>query len=144
MIDVPTGLASQHIKENFSKGHVLYWENYEGSKENKNRYFVLLTPFKKEEFIVANATTQIHYYTDEGKRKPNDFVLIKGGVEVFPRDTVIDLSFRERFSAQELAELLGINVNKEGKLSDSCLNRIDKTVEGSDLISPKVKSRILE
>lgn len=143
MVGFPDDISESHIKTSFAKGDILYWENYEGAEETKNRYFILLTSCIEKMFLAANATSQIKFYNDGRKRNDRDFILVESGESTFPKDTIIDLNWIENFSVKDMAKILGSGISKQGCLSDEYVKSINQRVSESKAITKIRKQKIL-
>lgn len=145
MVPIPPELAEAHIRSNYFKGDVLFWEAFPGKEKQRDSFFVLLTDCRDDRFLVARATRQVHLYSgSQAHRIKHEIVFIrKGEVDFFLDDTVLDLTWRRLFNVVELARLLGGQVKKEGSLPQAIIERINRTVENSITLSPREKGLIL-
>jgi len=146
MISIPEEMASQHLRESFSKGDVLFWRGFPGLERKRNSYFVLLTNCINDQFIVARATRQIEHYSGAtAKRLEHDIIFIKKNeTTIFPEDTIIDLTWIEKFTIENLSKLLGSDISRKGTLPTDVIQRINDAVRMAVTISERDRKLILK
>jgi len=147
MISIPNEMAIKHLRFSCGKGDVLFWKNFSGKEKSRDSYFVLLTGCVDNSFLVARATAQIQYYFNGSfaKRIEHDIVFIKSGeTQLFIKDTIIDLTWLRWFSVDQLAGLLGVNIEKRGRLSKDLVERINQDVKQAVTISERYQKIILQ
>lgn len=145
MIQIPPELAEEHIRSSYFKGDVLFWEAFPGKEKQRDSFFVLLTDCRDNLFLVARATRRVQLYSGpQSHRLGHEIILIKKGeAEVFPEDTILDLTWRRFFEVAELAKLLGGQIKKEESLPQAIIERIDNVVKNSVTLSQREISLIL-
>ena len=146
MIVFPEEITKEHLRTMYCKGDVLFWENFKGKERIKSSYFVLLTKCIDDKFILVRATKQIHYYTGPmAVRLAHDIVLIKADeTTTFPQDTILDLTWMDFFSVEDLYKLLGSDIRKIGKLPANIIKRINDYVFIANTVSPSMQKLILQ
>ena len=147
MIPIPKEVAIKHLRSSCGKGDVLFWKNFPGKEKSRDSYFVLLTNCVDDKFLVVRATAQTQYYFNGpiAKRLEHDIVFIKSGeTDLFTKNTIIDLTWRRWFLIDELARLLGIHIEKRGRLSENLIKRINQNVKESTTISERDQKIILQ
>lgn len=146
MMKLNEKLAEEHLQTYYVKGDVLFWENYPGKEKGRDSYFVLLTSCIGNRFICARATAQVqHYGGQSAKRLQHEIIWIKKGeTSIFPKDTVIDLTWIRYFTTAQLSELLGSTITRKGKLPVAIIQRIDNCVRSAVTISQRDQKLILQ
>lgn len=146
MVQLPESLSLEHLRSRFSKGDVLFWGSFPGKEQSRDSFFVLLTTCINDRFLVVRATAKIQFYTGSlPKRLAHEAVLIKANeTSLFPKDTVLDLTWIDSFTVQEMSKLLGSNIKLHGRLPDAIIQRIDEVVQISITVSERDKKLILQ
>ena len=84
----------------------------------------------------------------EGKKETEDAFLAITATshecKEFDRDTVLDFNWIESFSLSDMAKLFGVGLVRVGSLSQDLVEKIDKCVADSILISPIYREKILQ
>jgi len=145
MVSIPPELAASHLRTSCLKGDVLFWRGFEGKKQQRDSYFILLTHCVNDSFIVARAARRVEHYSGaQAIRIKHEVVFLKKGeVSFFPDDTAIDLTWRDTFTLDKLAKLLGGAVTKRGSLPPAIMQRIDDAVRNSCTLSTREINLIL-
>lgn len=146
MVQLPESLSLEHLRSRFGKGDVLFWESFPGKEKSRDSFFVLLTACINDSFLVVRATAKIQLYTGSlPKRLAHEAVLIKANeTPLFPKDTILDLTWIDSFTVQEMSKLLGSNIKLHGRLPDTIIQRIDEAVQISITVSEHDKKLILQ
>ena len=147
MIKFSQDFNKKHLLKNISKGDVLFWKDYQGKYKIKDAYFIILTGFLSDGSCYAvRGTTNVALHTDKAFRRiqTSDILIIKmGETKIFPKTTVLNFVYLNKFSVDDIAKLLGAGIINSGRLSPEIIKKINDTVSSARTIAPIHKKIIL-
>lgn len=143
-MDIPDGLSEEHIRNNYSTGDVLFWEDYPGEEKDKDAYFVILTKCVNESFYAIRGTSKTELYKPNEKRYNREVVFIKKSeTKIFSKKTALDLAWFKVLSLKDMSKLLGKYLTKKGSLPDKTVKKLKKGIKNSKTIPKENLNKIL-
>ena len=125
-------------------GDIFTWQNYPYFfKEFKPQRWLLYLGNNSIEAIIyqISTTTQYQHYTQDGKRKNNNFFELPAGMGGLEEKSILDLSFFEPIPELDLNRCKA-DINKRGSLSQDYINKFVKHLKHDRYIQTIVKKDI--
>ena len=145
MVPIPPEISFDYIRDNFRPGDIIKWDDFHGAERVKDRFFILATGSICDNIIMLNATSRINLYESGAVRENREFFKIKKeSCECLTKDTIVDISWYEEVTIEDVSKLLGLSIRRTGKISDADIVVMFNKIKNSETMERIVINKIID